>query len=289
MKKVFPKKVLLLSMLCACFCIACAQPYIDIINLRYCKSLGIGFFQHNRKATELNYFNASTTLPFVFKNKKDAIIFSPYYEQWYAQIKGVDSFRRNHFGILLPVSLLKSIDPKWSVLVTPIVRINDTTVNSKNNWQFGGALLASHINSNKKFTYKFGVYINGDFFGLFVMPLLGIDWRMNSKTNLFGVLPGNLTLEYRVTKIFFYGAAFRAFTNSYTDLNHYWRIDENQLGLFADYYLTKKIVLNIEAGHSVFRKIRTGVKNNGSTDWQANDNMYVKLALAYRIRLDKEN
>ncbi|MEP6467239.1 MAG: hypothetical protein ABJB05_13100 [Parafilimonas sp.] len=112
-------------------CKTVAQPYIDVVNIRYCKSPDIGFFQHNKKATQLNYFNASATLPLLFKNKKDAIIFSPYYEKWEAKIKGVSSFRKNHFGIALPISFLKSVGSKWSVLITPIVRINDTAINLK--------------------------------------------------------------------------------------------------------------------------------------------------------------
>ncbi len=56
-----------------------AQPYIDVINIRYAKSPDAGFFQHNKKATDLNYFNASATLPVLFHNKKDALIFSPFF------------------------------------------------------------------------------------------------------------------------------------------------------------------------------------------------------------------
>jgi hypothetical protein len=66
-------------------------------------------------------------------------------------------------------------------------------------------------------------------------------------------------------------------------------VDENQVGIFADWYVSGKVVFNIEAGHSVFRKIRTGTKNKARTDWQANDNMYLKFGLAYRIRFNGEN
>ncbi|HVM88114.1 MAG TPA: DUF6268 family outer membrane beta-barrel protein [Puia sp.] len=264
----------------------CAQPYIDLINIRNVKSPDVGFFRHNKNETELSYVNISSTLPLLFNNKKDGIIISPFYEQWSSAISGIDSFRKTHFGIALPLSLLETINSKWSLLVTSIVRINDTSLSRGSKWQFGGAILAAHKNANGKFTYKFGAYINGDLFGLFVMPLLGIDWNISPATNLFGILPGNLTLEHRLTKILFCGATFRAITNSYTDFNnHYWRIDENQLGLFADCYLTKNIVLNMEAGHSFFRKIRTGMRKGTRTDWMANDNMYLKLALAYRLRL----
>ena len=264
-----------------------AQPYIDAFNSRYVKSPDAGFFQHDKKATDLNYFNLSTILPVLLKNKKDAVIFSPFYEQWSAHIAGVDSFKTTHFGLVLPVSLLKSISAKWSLLITPIIRINDTAFTGKSKYQFGGALLASHKSADGKFTYKFGVYLNGDLFGMFVMPLVGIDWRINASTNLFGVLPGNLTVEHKVSRHFYFGAAFRALTNSYTDINaQYWRIDENQLGTFADCYLTKNILFNIEAGHSIFRKIHSGIKNGLRTDLMANDNVYLKIGLAYRIRLD---
>ncbi|MBS1916069.1 MAG: hypothetical protein JST87_07310 [Bacteroidetes bacterium] len=262
-----------------------AQPYIDVINTRYTSSPDAGIFNHNKKNIVLNYFNASTTLPVLFKNKKDFVILSPFYEEWSSTINGIDSFQKHHRSLALPVSLLKSIGKKWNILITPIVRINDTVICAKSKWQFGGALLASHKSDDGKFTWKFGVYINGDLFGVFVMPLVGIDWQVSPKTNLFGVLPGNLTLEHKVSNHFYYGATFRAITNSYTDRNNkYWRVDENQSGLFADYYFSKNIVLNIEAGHSLFRKIRTGNKNEAGTDWMANDNVYLKLSLAYRIR-----
>jgi hypothetical protein len=262
-----------------------AQPYIDLVNIRYTSSPDAGIINHNQKPIVLNYFNASTTLPLLFRNKKDAIIFSPFYEEWSFAMNGIDSFQKEHRSLALPVSLLKSIDKNWSVLITPIVRINDTVIRTKSKWQFGGALLATHKSADGKFTYKFGVYINGELFGLFVMPLVGIDWQISPKTDLFGVLPGNLTLEHKANTHFYYGAAFRAITNSYTDIHaRYWRIDENQLGIFADYYLSKNIVLNAELGHSLFRKVRTGIKNEGNTDWMANDNAYLKLSLAYRIR-----
>ena len=59
---------------------------------------------------------------------------------------------------------------------------------------------------------------------------------------------------------FYYGANFRAITNSYKKTQGYWRIDENQLGLYLDTYLSKNLVFNVEAGHSIYRKIRTGIK-----------------------------
>lgn len=263
------------------------QPYVDVVNTRFTASPDTRLIFPVSRPTALNYFNFSTTLPLFLKNKKDAIILSPYYEQWFSQIRGNDSLQSRHQGMILPVSLLYNIpSSRWGLLLTPIVRINSYDMGQLKKWQFGGALIASFKTTSRVLTYKFGIYLNGEFFGLFFMPLLGIDWQINTKTNLFGVLPGSLTLEKKLSDSWYWGACFRAITNSYADpAQRYFRIDENQLGVFADFYCNKHIVANLEAGHSVLRLLRTGVKNAGRTDLEAGDNAYIKFSLAYRLRL----
>lgn len=188
----------------------------------------------------------------------------------------------------LAVSFLKTLkNEDWSVASSIIVRRNGYKVNIPDNWQAGGAVLVI-FKANETLKYKLGVYANKEFFGVFIMPLLGIDWRISKKTNLFGVLPGNLTLEHKLGKKLYTGASFRAITTSYRLDTGYWRINENRLGIFADYYLIKNVVLNAEAGHSVLRKLKTGGENTVETNWAANDNFYYKIGLAYRIRL-KQN
>ena len=110
--------------------------------------------------------------------------------------------------------------------------------------QAGGAFIVSN-KRNENLTWRLGLYVNNDLFGLFVMPLAGIDWKINARNNLFGILPGNLTYEHKINEHFYYGANFRAITNSYAKSNGYWLIDENQLGLHLDTYLTKNLVLNV--------------------------------------------
>lgn len=259
-----------------------AQPFLDIVQIRYNHSPNTGLFNQNKNDLKLQYFNLSTNLPVQLNNKKDAIIFSPYFEKWWSQVN--KNTRQDHTGITLPVSLIRSIaKTKWSILLTAIARMNDSNISKKTTVQIGGAFIASY-KRNEKLTWKLGVYINNDLFGVFVMPLLGIDWRINERNNLFGVLPGNLTYERKINKYFYYGACFRAITNSYGNTNGYWRIDENQLGLYLDGYLNKSFVLNFEAGHSVFRKLRVGIKDISKYDTGVRDNLYFKLSLAYRVR-----
>ena len=290
------KEITIIALLLSAFLYANCQPYIDIVNVRYLHSPGTGHFSNGGQPVQLDYYNISTTLPLQFKKSKDAIIFSPYFESW----KVSTSSKQSVQGFILPVSYLKNIAAgKWSVLTSFIARINkETGVASGNNRQWGGAVIISY-RKKEHLTYKFGLYYNKEFFGNFFMPLLGIDWQIDDKNNLFGVLPGSMSFEHKVTHAFYYGAVFRAVTNSYrlhstdpcfTDctLKEYLRIDDNQLGAFADIYCTKNIVVNIEAGHSLYRKIRHGMKGDLIGHQQTlvtqADNFYAKAALVYRIR-----
>jgi len=255
---------------------------LDIINLKYTNSPNTGLFNHNKNATAIEYFSLGTNLPIQFNNKKDAVIISPFFEMWSPQIN--KNRRQNYYSLALPVSLSKTIPgSKWSFLLTGIIRMNDSSINNKGRMQVGGALIVNYKN-NENLTLKLGAYVNSEYFGLFVMPLLGIDWRINERNNLFGVLPGNLTYEHKINKHFYYGANFRAITNSYANPPGYWRIDENQLGIYLDSYLSKNIVMNVEAGHSLFRKIQTGLDDKSRFNANANDNFYFKLAFSYRVR-----
>jgi hypothetical protein len=174
-----------------------AQPYIDLINTRYLNSPNNGIWRQNEEKIKINYYNFSTTLPLQFKNK-NAFIFSPYYEQW--EISSYYKFKTKSWA--LPLSFLKNFkNNKWSLLATVIVRANKETAYNAGRgdfanyfYQYGGAVIGSY-KKDGSLTFKAGLYYNKEFFGNFYMPLLGIDWKLNGRNNLFGVLPGNMSLQ----------------------------------------------------------------------------------------------
>ena len=274
------KCILILLISITAFQTSCySQPYIDLVNTRLVNSPDYRLFGGD-DGFDIQYFNISTTLPIQFQNK-DALIFSPYFENWTIQNSSMDSRFRRHQGFGLPVSFLKNINSQWTLLTTVIGRMNGGF--GKNEFQLGGAVLAGYKTSDK-LTLKGGLYVNDEFFGLFVIPLLGLDWKIGPTSNLFGVLPGNLIFEQKIADIFYAGIQFRAQTNSYRIDPEYVRINENQLGVFLDFYLLKNLVFNIEGGHAFVRKITSGIKDQYKFDWNARDNFYGKVGLAYRIR-----
>ena len=261
-----------------------AQPYMDLLNIQYASSPDRSVIDQKKNATCLRNFSIQTTIPFQFRNKTDAIIASPSFETWSTEVRNINEGFRNQHSLALPVTYLRTLgNPDWRMLSTVIIRRNGYEFGLKDDWQVGGAVIAG-FKANENLTYKLGVYANREFFGLFVMPLLGIDWQISKRTNLFGILPGNLTLEHKLKRNLFTGASFRAITNSYRTPTGYWRLNENRLGCFLDYYLSKQIVLNLEGGHSILRKLNTGGNDNVDVDWKAKDNLYIKLSLAFRLR-----
>jgi len=261
-----------------------SQPYLDVFSVKYMHSPDAGIINRNKNRDILNYSNISINSPFAFKPVHGILLISPFYEKWNTSISGVTNALPKHQNFALSLSFVDTASShKWRYAFTPIIRMKDFSKDT-GPAQLGFAGLAI-FQKNKSLTYKFGFYFNKDYFGNFFMPLLGIDWWINNKNKLFGILPGNMSFEHKVSKQLYYGIAFKAITNSYHDKgNQYFRVDDNQLGIFADAYLTKNIVLSTELGHSLFRKLSAGEKNVFKNDLAVNDNCYIRFGLAYRVR-----
>ncbi len=273
-----------------------AQAYLDIVKLNYSYSPRQGL---NEKSSPLqsNFFTADITLPIELKKGGDAFIINPFFTNNNGQVATSD-FHVISKALLMGF-LKKDIFPNWNLLSSFIARRNtEVEVNAKDDWQYGGVLLTTW-KKNQDLSFKFGLYYNKEFFGNYFMPLAGLDWRIDPKNNLFGVLPGYMIFEHKVTAKFYYGFAFRALTNSYREETidpcftgdcsgkSYLRIDDNPLGVYADTYLSKKIVLSAETGYTILRRYRYGFKGESihtRTDYK-NDNFYFKASLAYRLRL----
>jgi hypothetical protein len=278
--------------------VSIAQPYVDVLNVRTIQSPDKGFIRRNNNKNSFQYFNASLTLPLRFKKTGGALIISPYVETWQVSLPDVDRQmitlpnERNEFnasGIGLPITLLTPIPrSKFLLNTTMILRSNAEKMNLPGSFQAGGLVLMNY-KINPKLTVRAGLYYNREAFGNFFMPLAGLEYKIDSTLQLWGTLPGSLFLEKKLRPRWYAGLTFKAVNNSYQLLNgEYIRFNDNQLSLFTDIYVTKKLVLNLEAGHSFFRQIRLG--KTGSIkqyvyETPVNDNLLFRVSAVYRIRL----
>jgi hypothetical protein len=264
-----------------------AQPYFDAASLHYINSPAKKLNGSKNNPSAINYISAQAGLP--FKMDKDILLFNPFFEQYDLLIKpetGTTQLK----SVGLPISFLKQWkNEAWKTAFVFIPRINaGLEAIDKNDYQFGGAILMIY-KKKENLKYKFGAYYNSEFFGPFFIPLLGIDWNVNDHLNLFGVLPGNLALEYKISSIFYGGINFKSITNSYRfDRLSYLKVSDNYLKLFLDCYLVKKFVITLEAGHSVLRKYKTGNPNQPFVQQNYGNGLLFKAGLSYRIRLDEK-
>ncbi|MBP6335729.1 MAG: hypothetical protein KA444_09685 [Bacteroidia bacterium] len=279
-------RVLIITAFIVIFCQRTeAQPFIDLLNIHGQWTKESINDDKDSSHTETQFFSLDLSIP--IKIKKDVLLFTPFVAQW--EIKDVRTYKARTYS--LPIAFVKqwkNENIKTSFVF--ITRTNhDPDESMENSLQLGGIVLHT-IKKHERLKFKFGLYYNTEFFGPYFRPLLGIDWKVTERINVFGVLPANMNLEYFLTKSIHTGIAFRTYTNSYRQASDsLLRIDENYLKGFIDFYISKKHVFTLEAGHSILRKFRTGYREAGKTEYtdlKANDGYLIKIGYAYRLRLD---
>jgi hypothetical protein len=263
-----------------------AQPFIDIVSVRYYSMPASYEREIKQYEGNISWFTVNTDLP--IKLKEDYLVFSPSYERYSLP----EPNNENLYTICLPSTyIMQWKNPSWKTAVTLIPRISFSEFASSNIYQQGTAVIAIY-KKKENLKYKFGAYYNSEFFGFFILPLLGIDWNMNDRWNLFGILPGSMNLEYKMSKAMSAGLAFRSITNSFRAFeHHYFKVEDNHLRFFLDFYFTKHLVMTAEAGHSLLRKYSRGFRDSSDkeeTDLMIEDGVIYKIALGWRIRLDEK-
>ncbi|MCX6256764.1 MAG: DUF6268 family outer membrane beta-barrel protein, partial [Bacteroidia bacterium] len=147
--------------------------------------------------------------------------------------------------------------------------------------RYGGAVLFTKKYSDQ-FKLKYGLYFNQEYFGPYFVPLLGFDWRLSDKWWLYGLLPGDATLDYKTGQHSSAGLTFQAesttmlfkgpasyrnvgdFNSSQTAIpiepqyhsTLYLEKLSQELYLYYETKLVSNIFLNIKAGRSFFRTYR---------------------------------
>jgi hypothetical protein len=260
-----------------------SQPYADIISIQGFQSESENFILDRNKDIEFNWSSIQLTLPKLFKDSS-LLAFTPGYDNWGIRLNANDLSLHTAY---LPITYLKRISAHSRIAAVFIPRFNAATqinVDDKT-MQYGGALVYTW-RKNKDFAVKGGLYYNREFFGNYFLPLAGIDWKINDRLYLFGLFPNNLFLDYALHKNFHAGFSYKGITTSFLleeDQPDYFSLEEGQVKLFADFYILKNFVFNIEAGYQLARTIGFGERNEDVEEIKFNNGYLIKAGLYYRI------
>ena len=279
-----------------------AQPFADILNFNY-QTFSANYQDNtNWKNKTDNYF-LNLFLPKNFKNGNTLLI-RLNSELINSTISPDSAYSNRLSSVSMPLGMkLVSKNKKWEtvMLVIPKIASDFKDVIDDYDFQYGGIFLEQFV-SSEKLKIKLGVYYNREAFGNFFVPLVGVDWRINDRINLYGILPTNYKLEFNLMKNKVYaGLNFKSFTRSFrlSEKNNYdyVRYDEMQVKLFLDYFVAPKVLLFAELGYSLSRspwQHKYGT-NNKKEAYYANpiyspvkNSPVVSVGLAYRVRFDIE-
>ncbi len=277
-----------------------AQPFIDLLNVKM-ESYASQPYDADKGSTLSGYQQEATFLVPLEQKNKDVILVGGDYTKLHFQIEGNLAGKTNLYSTSLLLGYDRGLKNKnWRMTVLVLPKINsDYKDISLNDAQLGGVVM---FNYKKKETlkYHFGLYYNREFFGDFFIPLVGIDWKINSKMNLFGDLPNNLNFEYKFSPKVYAGASFLSVVSSYrlssTTGGYYVRqgdksFGHNEIKIYVNMYLTKHVVLYVEGGETFYRSFTlynnaNELQSNAGIYRKPNDGMFVTTGFAYRFRLD---
>lgn len=285
--------------------ISIAQPYVDILNVKSQYFLKTNYADSTNNKLVSNQQEATFLIPLVLKNK-DII----YIGGDYTQLNFSSSGKSNEYGHLQTVSLQLGYEKgwkneKWRTFAMVIPKINsDLGYIHSNDFQLGGVVLFKY-QKKENLSYHIGAYYNREFFGNYFLPLLGIDWRINKRLNLFGDFPASMNLEYKFGKSFYGGAEFYCVVSSYRTettilTNDYIREGDKIFGheefrIYLHAYLSSHLVLSAQTGETFYRVFEQYDSKNDPARAGSNsiyrktkDQLFFNIGIAYRFRLDTE-
>lgn len=297
------KKVSLICLLFLFVSLCKAQPFADIVSFNYQTYSGkydIKTDTLNRLKNKTDNYQFGFFLPKEFKNG-NTLLLRINSETINSTIGPDSSYSSRLSNISLPIGMkFVNKTKKWESIILVIPKIASDFKDKIDGYDFQyGAVFLEHFVPNNKLKIKAGLYYNREAFGNFYVPLVGVDWKVNSRINMYGILPTNYKIEFNILKNRLYtGVNLKYFTRSFRlskkDNYDYVRYDEAQVKLFLDCFVVSKVLVFAEIGYSI-----------GKNPWQYKYNtkdvvnynpvynpmkpfLVFNFGLAYRFRLDLE-
>lgn len=280
-----------------------AQDYVDLARFHYA-STPQNNFDSLLGTSQVEEFGADILLP-IKLNDSNIVLTGLYLEQIKTKLHPLSnpSFIST---INLKLGYNKIHSKKWSGTYMFLPKLSsDFKTTSSKNMQFG-ALVLMKYSKKENLKYSFGSYYNGELFGPFIVPLIGLYYKSpNNKFEINATLPIWADMNFRFNKFLTAGTNFSAFVRSYylSENNAYLVKKTNEVFGYLQFNLTKSILLQTKVGYSVGRSYRAYDEDEqvdlglsafrfGDNRTQINpdfsDGVIYRARLIYRYNLNKK-
>lgn len=178
-------------------------------------------------------------------------------------------------SLTLPLGVQwKSKNPKWrhtTLIIPKIAGASNLTLNDRGQL---GLYWLSQYSFSDSLRVKVGLYINREFFGNLYVPMLGLDWKVNSRWNLYGTLPNSFRCAYSIRPgVLNTGVGFKSMVRSFraSNVQEYIRYNEIQVKYFLEWIIAKKWVAFCEMGYFMGKAPLLYQNNAAKSDFQNSD------------------
>jgi hypothetical protein len=221
-------------------------------------------FKIGGKDMNIQQVNGALTLPLYSKmqnGKVDFLLAGVGYSGLFLSGIGSEFGGNNFHSFSVPITFQKALSPKYALLVSfvPTLSSDLKDVSGEDMTYSGVAML--RIRSSAKFSYSVGAAYSKQFFGSVLIPVFGIDWNINDKWSLSGIIPVSEKLKYKLSEKSSMGinADFGIGGGSYRlskKMNSaYFQAQQFRSTLFYNYMFAKNFSVEVSAGYNFTQKL----------------------------------
>lgn len=294
------KVIIVTALILGFYSIVWGQQKFTVASFAYMLSPSNTYADTNLKSN-IGYFTTVLNFP-VKLNEKTAILTGIRGNIWTVKYDPEQLWPEKYYSLGITLGLNHKFSDKNSFLFVLLPKLNSDFNNLNSNaFQLGFFSTYAH-RVNNDFLWKAGLYYNSEFFGPFVVPIFGIDWKLNEKVSIRGDLPIFAKVNYSIREGFSSGLGYIALVSSFRLSGEFKDAYTSRYAIepyfYSDIKVMKNIYLNGKVGYTLGRKYPVYAKDDkldlqlmfmkfGDERIQLNsdieDGIFIEFTLSYKV------
>jgi len=237
-----------------------SQPFVDVFKINYNYQPGFGFEEGDDGEVTFQNLEINLNVPIVLDNQ-DVILINAVGEQWTFEDRVDELTREDQLqSLTLRLGYRKNWSETWRTTLLLQSKLSGQLDDAESDMLQYGIIALMEQQQSEDFALRWGFYLNREFFGAFLVPIVGIDWRINEKWYAFGNFPITGTILRELSSTFQLGFHYLGLVTSYRlgdeHDRSYLHVASTDASLRADWYIKPKIVLQLNLGRTIGRYFR---------------------------------